>query len=414
MRPILLALAILVATSAAASPALTAPNAPPSDLTVAVIGGEVHVAWWPGTGSAGQFKLLRRLNTAPGGPDDPAADVLATGVATEYVHPLLDLLPNLSGSPHVYHYAVFACDVSGTNCETTGSHASLAPSLTQCLRGGGYTIFWRHADADVCGDRTDLGTADNTSVPNWWRSCDVNCPTATARQLNSTGVQRATVIGDQIRSLGIPIGRVVSSEFCRCIQTAEWMALGPAIETNSGITYFVYDESNRCTHCYERIGEVPAQGTNSAIIGHAGFSATCSTLSSLAWSECAVFKPDGAGGATLITRLIWSGWGELTTDVTPAMVPGGATSLDTPWEVASGVRIRYRIATDEPVPIRLDVFDLTGRRLWSARPGWQGRGEYESTWGPASHGRSVSRGIYLVRLQAGQTMLSRKVLVLHR
>lgn len=407
-----IAIAFTIVLCAVAASARAEPY--PRSLTLWVVGGEVRLSWLapdPGSGNT-QVKLLRRLNTAPSGPDDPAADVLWTGSLTQRVDPLQNLLPDFPGTPRVYHYAVFGCDASGAICENTGSRAALAPSLVQCLRGGGYTIFWRHADADVCTDRTDLGTAATTSVPNWWKSCDANCPTATARQLNAAGVQRATEIGDRIRELGIPVGRVISSEYCRCTQTAQWMAFGPSVETEQGISFFVYDEVNRCTHSYDRITEVPAAGSNTAIIGHAGFTPTCPTLSLLAWSECAVFKP-GAGGATLVTRLLWNNWGDLAVDATGEEIAASATSLDVPQETPAGVRIRYTVAPPGREPLRLEIFDVRGRRLWSLQPRVPGAGAFEATWDwRDGRGLEVPRGIYLVRLQAGPEVMQRKAVVL--
>jgi hypothetical protein len=103
----------------------------------------------------------------------------------------------------------------------------------------------------------------------------------------------------------------VSSEFCRNVGTAVLMDFGPMIEERSDITYFVYDEANRCTNSYALIAEVPAAGTNTALIGHAGFTGTCPVLGALAWSEAAIFKPDGIGGQTLVARLLWNEWSAL-------------------------------------------------------------------------------------------------------
>jgi hypothetical protein len=197
-------------------------------------------------------------------------------------------------------------------CETTGSRAQAAPTVVQCLGAGGYTIYWRHALANICGDRTDLGTAATTSVPNWWRSCATNCDSATARQLGQAGIDSARTMGMEMSARQIPFGRVVSSEFCRCTQTAEYMGFAPAtIELDQGITFFVYDEMGRCGASMLRLAEPPAAGTNTAIIGHAGFSTPCPVLSTLNMGDAAIFKPDGTGGATFIERVLVGGWDSL-------------------------------------------------------------------------------------------------------
>ncbi len=283
------------------------------DFTASIEGPLVYLLWTRPPNVAG-FVVLRRLNAAPERADDPAATVVYRGTNAEATENIAALEPSTAASPHTYHYAVFSCPDDVT-CGGNPGRVTLTPSLLDCLRGGGYTLWWRHASAATCADRLDLGTAATTSAPGWWKSCDSNCPaggtvTATARQLNEAGVAEAIAIGQRFDALGIPVGRVISSEYCRCVHTAELMDFG-AVEQDSSISYFVYDEANRCTHSYERIEQPPAAGTNTALIGHAGFSSTCTTIGELAWGEAAIFKPQATGGATFIARLTWDQWAGL-------------------------------------------------------------------------------------------------------
>lgn len=282
-------------------------GAAPSDLAGVINGGDIDLVWTapdPGSGLT-QHKLLRRLNAAPTGPNDGSATLLFDGPGEAFTDDLTQLLPDTVASPRVYYYAVYGCNTGG-NCETTGSHTSLSPTLVQALAAGGYVLHWRHAAADVCSDNLALGTADTTSVPDWWKSCDSNCATATARQLNNTGRADSAAIGDAFATRGIPVGRVVSSEFCRNVETAALMDFGPAIEEVPGITYYVYDESNRCAHSFEMFAVTPTAGTNTALIGHAGNA--CPPLSGLAWGEAAIYKPDGMGGSIYVDRVLPGGW----------------------------------------------------------------------------------------------------------
>ena len=105
------------------------------------------------------------------------------------------------------------------------------------------------------------------------------------------------------------MGRVVSSEFCRNVDTAANMDFGPTIEQSDLLTYFVYDEAMRCTHSYELLAEPPVPGTNTALIGHVGF--TCPVLQSLTWGEAAIFKPDGSAATELVARVLWNQWATL-------------------------------------------------------------------------------------------------------
>lgn len=320
------------AASATATPSETATPSPsytatptstpfgvPSDLMVAIDGGDVRLVWNnpDPLGGFTQALVLRRLNAAVDGPADAAAETVFVGAASAATHPLLALLPNVPEEIRTYHYAVFACTAAGF-CGADGAPATLTPSLPDVLRGGGYVIHWRHASANVCDDKVDLGPAATTTTPNWWKSCDATCPagspssTATARQLNDEGRDESVRIGRAFDILGIPVGRVLSSEYCRNLGTAELMDLGAPIEQLPAITYYVHGEANRCANSYELLAENPAAGTNTAIIGHAGFpSPSCPVLGGLAWAEAAIFKPDALGGTSFVTRVSDDDWADL-------------------------------------------------------------------------------------------------------
>jgi hypothetical protein len=137
-------------------------------------------------------------------------------------------------------------------------------------------------------------------------------------------------------------------------------------------------------------------------------------LSSLAWGQCAIFRPDGLGGAALVTRLTWDEWGPLTTDVAPVTVnPRGVSVVA--FESAQGVRIRYRVGSEFPVPVRLQVFDVRGRRVWRSSPEPQTSGSYERIWDEHDlHGNQVNRGVYFIRLSAGSAIGTCKVAILGR
>ena len=284
----------------------------PRDLTAAIAGSDVLLTWTLPAATSGftAVRLLRRLNTPPKDPGDPDAVLLFAGSATATVDAVTALLPDTQETPRTYHYAVFACIPGGT-CESTGSRTTLVPTLMQVLAAGGYVVHWRHASATVCADNLALGPAATTASPDWWKSCEADCLVATARQLNSVGRTEATTIGTVLRARGIPFGRVVTSEFCRNVETATLMALGPVPEESPAITYFVYDEGNRCASSNALLAEPPAPGTNTALIGHAGYALSCPVLGDLAWGEGAVFKPDGAGGSVLVTRVLWDTWSGL-------------------------------------------------------------------------------------------------------
>ena len=78
--------------------------------------------------------------------------------------------------------------------------------------------------------------------------------------------------------------------------------------------------------------------------------------------------------------------------------PGGApypnpfrTSLSVPFELAS------------PREVQLDVFDVSGRRIWGVAPGRMTGGTHVVTWdGRDAFGRKAAAGVYLIRIRAGR------------
>lgn len=80
------------------------------------------------------------------------------------------------------------------------------------LREGGLVLLLRHA-------RTEPGTGD----PPGFRHDDC----LTQRNLDQAGRAQARAIGARLREADVPVGRVLSSRWCRCRETAELLGLGP-------------------------------------------------------------------------------------------------------------------------------------------------------------------------------------------
>ena len=95
-----------------------------------------------------------------------------------------------------------------------------------------YAIILRHGDADNGRDFTAANPGSD-EPDNWWKSCD----NTMARQLNDRGKARSTELGKVFKDLNYPITRVISSEFCRSVQTAELINFGPAIGQDARINH---------------------------------------------------------------------------------------------------------------------------------------------------------------------------------
>ncbi|WP_413167548.1 histidine phosphatase family protein [Capilliphycus salinus ALCB114379] len=101
---------------------------------------------------------------------------------------------------------------SETSSATPTPTENTAPDIWEQMRQGrGYVVAMRHA-------QTVAGTGDPPGF-----ELD-NC--ATQRNLSQAGREQATRIGEIFRARQIPIHQVLSSQYCRCLDTAELLNLG--------------------------------------------------------------------------------------------------------------------------------------------------------------------------------------------
>jgi len=280
--------------------------------TVSTDGQRVQLAWTHG--ASPPLSRVRLTRTVTTGATTSAPVLVFEGLATSATERVDQLLPSAGGTTRTTTYQVVGCSL--TACEASGSTASLALTLKQALRGGGYTVFWRHASAAVCQDRTNLCPSAlppgqtcaqalaGTPSDNWWKTCLSDPPTCTtsARQLSTDAANaETTAVRTWFQANGVAVGRVLTSEYCRCFTTAQDFQFGPALEFSADLTFFVHEESLRCAKNIVLLNQPPAAGTNTAMVGHAGFPGTCPTLGTLAWGDAAIFKPQAPTGQTCTT-----------------------------------------------------------------------------------------------------------------
>ncbi|MBE9178941.1 histidine phosphatase family protein [Oculatella sp. LEGE 06141] len=102
------------------------------------------------------------------------------------------------------------------------SEADLWRLLQQADRG--YVVLMRHALAPGTGDPSNFQLQD--------------C--STQRNLSSEGQAQARETGNAFRQRQIPVVKVLSSQWCRCLETAELMQLG-AVEPFAPLNSFFRD-----------------------------------------------------------------------------------------------------------------------------------------------------------------------------
>ena len=132
-----------------------------------------------------------------------------------------------------------------------------ASKLPGLLKQGGYVIYMRHASTEK--DYADQVTAKIG-----------NC--ATQRTLSEKGWKEAELIGASISLLGIPVGAVYSSEYCRAWKTAR-IAFGdstkrPGLNFEPAETYTEAQTARMRSAVLPMLSAPPADGTNTVIVGH--------------------------------------------------------------------------------------------------------------------------------------------------
>lgn len=86
--------------------------------------------------------------------------------------------------------------------------------LIERMKAGGHILMIRHALAPGTGDPSNFQIGD--------------C--STQRNLDDRGREQARSIGKWLRSKGVSSPRVYSSQWCRCLETADLIGMGPVTE----------------------------------------------------------------------------------------------------------------------------------------------------------------------------------------
>lgn len=176
-------------------------------------------------------------------------------------------------------------------------------ALVDALRRGGYIIYFRHA-------ATDWSQDDYVTAAGEWTSCNPN----RMRQLSNQGRAVARRIGEAIRRLEIPIGRVLSSEYCRTRQTAQLMDLGPVVPTrvimNMRVAQMVGGREAVIERAQRELGRPPIPGTNTVLVAHGNLMRAASGAYT-GEAGAGIFAPSGGKEFQLVKLLEPDQWQQL-------------------------------------------------------------------------------------------------------
>ncbi|MGI9592043.1 MAG: histidine phosphatase family protein [Myxococcota bacterium] len=168
-------------------------------------------------------------------------------------------------------------------------------ALIEALRGGGHTILMRHMATEPVAPDPALFDL---------RDC------STQRGLSDKGREQARLIAKSFARLGIAVGQVRSSPYCRCLETGR-LAFGRVTEDellSVGDFLSVPEKSERGNEVRKLLAEPPAAGGNSVLITHTGTLLYSFGLDSRPEGIAHVFKRGPAGNADYIGRLVPEDW----------------------------------------------------------------------------------------------------------
>ena len=168
----------------------------------------------------------------------------------------------------------------------SSAHANEA--LWGLLKGGGQVVLIRHAI-------TTPGVGD----PPGFRLDDC----ATQRNLTDEGRNHAKRIGEAFRARGIPVERVLSSPWCRCVETAK-LAFGKSDALSAALGNLFGRPENREKQVEQMKGLVsvrPKSG-NLVLVSH-GSTIVALTGISPDTGEMVIVTPQGGGKFAVAGRL---------------------------------------------------------------------------------------------------------------
>jgi broad specificity phosphatase PhoE len=157
-----------------------------------------------------------------------------------------------------------------------GSFAATLP-LTELAKPG-RVLMLRHAQAPGVGD------------PPGFRLDDC----ATQRNLDDSGRRQARALGARLANAGVAAARVFSSQWCRCLETARLLQLGPVTELPALNSFFEQAQHRDATVAALRafLARLPVDGPPVVLVTHQ-FTINAFTSASTPSGGGSIFQLDG-------------------------------------------------------------------------------------------------------------------------
>lgn len=173
--------------------------------------------------------------------------------------------------------------------------------LVEEMKGGGHIVFIRHV-------RTEKDYADQVNA--------VMGDCSTQRTLSEEGWRDARVIGDAFAQLQIPVGEVISSQYCRAWQTAD-LVFGSYDKTadlnfEPAETYTDAQTAAMRDRVTPHLSKPPAAGANTILVGHDDPFEAATGIYPEPMGVTFVIRPLGGEGFEVLGSIAPEDWPSLT------------------------------------------------------------------------------------------------------
>ena len=209
---------------------------------------------------------------------------------------------------------------SGMVQATATPDARFNQQLIESLQNGGHIIYLRHGATERSQQDTD---------PNNLTNC------ATQRNLNEQGRSQARAIGEAFRSHNIPVGQVLSSEYCRALEFAR-LAFNQAQPEQSLVLpdpLPAADQQRNTAALRQLLNRQPTAGVNTVLVSHSPNLRDAMGVDLSVEGSAAIIKPNGQGEPTLVAVVLPNQWSaQAGPNPLPNQMPRTGVGAQPLWE----------------------------------------------------------------------------------
>jgi phosphohistidine phosphatase SixA len=176
------------------------------------------------------------------------------------------------------------------------------PALVEELRGGGYVLYLRHTHTNMSHEDT--------------QKSDVSICEG-MRNLTRRGRSDARALGRAMRDLGLPVGEVRASAYCRTRETAE-LAFGRYLRDETLTGFPDPGDAAHATRVQATralLARRPPDGRNTVLVAHVKNLEAAAELT-IDEGDVAVFEPLGGTSFRYRGRIPASAWPQLAARLT--------------------------------------------------------------------------------------------------